>query len=218
VIYNGGTLLIGGYKSTDNGPESGTAYLYSYDSVGKTWNEKAKLLPSDGQLFDQFGWALGLTNGMALVGAHWDDRNGIDSGSIYVFKTDIALNADSYQIPADTGGSINMFLSAGPGNGNRNYILLGSLSGIWPGTPLPGGMATLPLNWDFFSSLTVFLANSAILQNSQGVLDSLGSSTAVLNLPPVPGAQGTRIYFAIALNSPWNYASNSIMILITPEI
>jgi hypothetical protein len=47
-----------------------------------------------------------------------------------------------------------------------------------------------------------------------GQLDSQGSATAQLNLPPVPGFAGVTMYFAYALNGPWDFVSNPVPITI----
>jgi len=96
--------------------------------------------------------------------------------------------------------------------------LLGSRDGTAPGTPLPGGMSTLPLNWDYFTNLVFSLVNSVFFQSFIGPLDSYGSSIATFySGGPLPsGMVGSYIYFAYALNNPWNYVSNPVAIWIGP--
>ena len=67
------------------------------------------------------------------------------------------LTTDTNTLSEATGGTINFTLDAGAWNANRNYLLLGSISGDEPGTPLPGGMATLPLNWDVLTNLIIIV-------------------------------------------------------------
>ena len=50
--------------------------------------EVAHVSASDGGPFDSFGVAVGLSGNTALMGAFWDDDNGVDSGSAYVFRFD----------------------------------------------------------------------------------------------------------------------------------
>ncbi len=50
------------------------------------WIEQDKLVASDGATEDRFGWSVSIYEEYALVGAHLDDDNGEDSGSVYVFK------------------------------------------------------------------------------------------------------------------------------------
>jgi hypothetical protein len=50
------------------------------------WIPRAKLTGSDTAYGDHFGWSVGVSGGMALIGADWDDDNGPDSGSAYMFN------------------------------------------------------------------------------------------------------------------------------------
>lgn len=120
------------------------------------------------------------------------------------------------EISTATGGTAHFTLTAGGENGSRDYVLLGSFSGTSPGILLPKKMATLPLNWDFFTSLMVPLLNTYFFQDFLGVLDPAGQGAAVLNVTPEPGAAGLSLYFAYALNGPWDFASNPVSILFVP--
>jgi len=116
-----------------------------------------------------------------------------------------------------TGGRIEFVLEAGAENAQRNYLLLGGVSGTSPGTPLPGGQVTLPLNWDLFTTVAIALANTAAFQQFMGTLDSQGSSTATMDtLGAIPGTAGITISFAYALNNPWNFVSNARSVDIVP--
>jgi hypothetical protein len=126
------------------------------------------------------------------------------------------LWSDTSTIPAGTGGSANLTLAAGMCEAFRNYILVGSLSGTSPGTHLPGGMVTLPINWDKFTGLVILLANSPIFTNFLGTLSETGSGEASLNLPPVPDLVGLTMYYAYGLGLPWDFASNYVSVLIVP--
>jgi len=125
------------------------------------------------------------------------------------------LWCDVYVLPATTGGTISFTLDAGIANQNRQYLLLGSLSGTDPGILLPGGLATLPLNWDAFTDLILGLLNSYTFSNFMGVLDGNGRATAQLNLGPVPpGYVGIPIWFAFTLGNPFDVVSNPAYIFI----
>lgn len=127
-----------------------------------------------------------------------------------------SLYADADTISASTGGSVNFTLTAGMINANRDYLLLGSISGTVPGTPLPGGMATLPLNWDLFMTTVALMINTPPFHDFMGTLDGSGMGSAQLNLGPVPGAAGIIMHFAYALNRPWDFASNPVAVEIVP--
>jgi len=83
VSLDGDTVLIGAVSDDDNGAGSGSAYIFTRS--GTTWTPQTKLLASDGHAGDQFGCFVSLFGDTALIGAMWDDDNGVDSGSAYVF-------------------------------------------------------------------------------------------------------------------------------------
>jgi hypothetical protein len=83
VSLDGDTALIGARYDDDTGVSSGSAYVFT--RTGTTWTQQAKLFASDGAADDQFGWSVSLSGDTALIGAAWDDDNGVSSGSAYVF-------------------------------------------------------------------------------------------------------------------------------------
>ena len=82
VAIDGTTVLVGAL-SAENGPHSGSAYLFDISNPGTP--VETKLVPSDGAEADRFGSALAVSGTSALVGAHRDDDKGTDSGSAYLF-------------------------------------------------------------------------------------------------------------------------------------
>jgi photosystem II stability/assembly factor-like uncharacterized protein len=130
----------------------------------------------------------------------------------------LRLEADNDKISESTGGIVQFTLDAGVTNAYRNYLLLGSASGTEPGTPLPGGMATLPVNWDAFTVLVINLLNTPIFYDFMGSLDAAGMAAAKFDtLGPLPsGTAGLTFNFAYALHKPWNFVSNPVPIEIVP--
>ena len=90
VSSTGDTALVGAWLDDDNGPASGSAYVFTRDAVTGLWTEQEKLLPADGAESDLFGYSVSLssTGDTALVGAWRVNDNGTDSGSAYVFFFD----------------------------------------------------------------------------------------------------------------------------------
>jgi carboxypeptidase D len=112
-----------------------------------------------------------------------------------------------------SGGTAEFTLMAGAGNASRNYLLLGSLSGTSPGYLLPGGLATLPLNWDDFTVLVLSMVNFPVFADFLGKLDGNGNAWAQLNMPHLPPtAAGLVMYFAFTLNNPFDFASDPVEI------
>ena len=116
------------------------------------------------------------------------------------------------------GGEISFTLDAGAGNADRNYFLLGSLSGTEPGIPLPGGHVVLPLNRDFFTDLTYNYANTRFFRDFDGILDGSGLSSALLdtNGPLSGGYAGETLHFAYMLHPPYDFVSIPVGIRVVP--
>jgi hypothetical protein len=127
-----------------------------------------------------------------------------------------ALTAAAHHYPAASGGAIDLALDGGSTNAGRAYVILGSLTGTQPGTPLPGG-ATLPLNWDRFTDVIAGGLNSARFVRFAGVLDANGQASARLDLGPLPpSSAGVTMDFAWTSPDRWNIASNPVGIEIHP--
>jgi hypothetical protein len=77
------TALVGVPADNDNGPNSGSAYVFT--RVGTNWLQQTKLLASDGYPFDDFGASASLTENTALIGAYGKDSG---RGSAYIFIRD----------------------------------------------------------------------------------------------------------------------------------
>ncbi|MHC4320640.1 MAG: FG-GAP repeat protein, partial [Planctomycetota bacterium] len=83
VAVSGDVAVVGAPDDDDNGAESGSAYVYRWN--GASWVE-TKLLASDGAAYDRFGESVAVSDDVAVVGAYWDDDNGTQSGSAYVYR------------------------------------------------------------------------------------------------------------------------------------
>lgn len=90
VSLLGDRALIGAINDDDLGQNSGSAYVFDFD--GTNWSESAKLIANDGAEDDRFGNSVSLLGNRALIGAFYDNDNGINSGSAYVFD----LNNDAW--------------------------------------------------------------------------------------------------------------------------
>ena len=88
VSLSGDRALVGVPNDDDNGPFSGSAYVFAFD--GTSWSQEAKLLAGDDtNSFDEFGYSVSLEGDRALVGARLDDNaGGTNAGAAYVFAFD----------------------------------------------------------------------------------------------------------------------------------
>ncbi len=80
------TAVVGAIGHNLNGiDDAGAAYLFQEDSTG-IWKQIAKLAAKDAMPNDWAGWAVGLSDRAALVGAYLKDDAGESSGSAYIFE------------------------------------------------------------------------------------------------------------------------------------
>ena len=92
VAVDGNTIVVGasGDQNTVGGAEVSTGSTYVFTRPNTGWansagTETAKLTASDGAHIDQFGRSVAVDGDTIVVGAHQNDDDGTDSGSIYVF-------------------------------------------------------------------------------------------------------------------------------------
>ncbi|MBK7642565.1 MAG: hypothetical protein IPJ19_05870 [Planctomycetes bacterium] len=107
------------------------------------------------------------------------DKVGNTSSNALVVEVH-AILARPGVVSVGVGQEQTLAIDAGPANAGRTYVCLGSLSGTTPGLMLPGG-AILPVHPDGYTSFTVNHPNTAILQNSMGVLDANGRGRVVFH-------------------------------------
>lgn len=84
IAVEGDTALIGSPRDDDLGTDAGAAYVFVRS--GSTWTQQVKLTAADGAAMDLFGLATALSGDTALLGARWDDDNGMQSGSASFFQ------------------------------------------------------------------------------------------------------------------------------------
>jgi len=151
----------------------------------------------------------------------WNHRPGMgtpDMGA-YEFTGSHALSADAFFIDQLEGAVIDLDLDAYKEGSGRPYLILGGVSGTWPGVPLPKAGPTLPLNLDIFTDMVMELCNTPVFVNFMGVLDWNGKASAKIDtLGPLPGSMAdVRMSFAYACPYKSGYgwfASNPVTIVV----
>ncbi len=99
VGISGNQIIAGSYLNDEQGNNAGSAYVFEYDGI--TWSEEVKLTASDATIADQFGISVSIESGVAVVGAHFDDDMGTNSGSAYVFtQSGIIWSEDKLTVPS----------------------------------------------------------------------------------------------------------------------
>ncbi|MGA9278338.1 FG-GAP repeat protein [Ilumatobacter sp.] len=86
AAVSGDTIVVGAHGNDDHGARSGSVYVYEPGGVG-TYIE-TKLTASDGSAQDLFGWSVAMSGDTIVVAASYDDDDGSESGSAYVYEPD----------------------------------------------------------------------------------------------------------------------------------
>lgn len=111
-----------------------------------------------------------------------------------------ALPTKPASLSAVTGGTQTFGVDVGPSNGSAIYVILGTQSGTRPGFPSPLGPQTIQLNFDFYTQLSLDLANSPFYTNTLWFTDAMGKSLlpASFNLPAGATAlQGFTLHHSV---------------------
>jgi len=130
VSVSGDTAVVGARFDGDACPSninchSGSAYVFTRS--GGIWTEQAKLTASDAVAGDQFGGAVTVSGGTAVVGARLDDDAGSQSGSAYVFEL---VPPTPQEAADDLIDDIQDLIDAGTLNGGQGNALISKLQNI----------------------------------------------------------------------------------------
>jgi hypothetical protein len=82
VSIDHNVIVIGAHGDDDNGSKSGSVYIYK--KVDNSWDE-SKLIAIDGSNNDYFGYSVSIDNNTIIVGSPFDDDNGLNTGSAYLY-------------------------------------------------------------------------------------------------------------------------------------
>jgi hypothetical protein len=88
VSISGDYAIIGAYAEDTRGSNAGAAYIFKRDTVTGTWSEQQKLMASDGQQDDQYGYSVSMDGNYAIVGARYEDEGGSNAGAAYIYTRD----------------------------------------------------------------------------------------------------------------------------------
>jgi hypothetical protein len=123
VSIFGDFAAVGSYKDDDNGPNSGSVYIYEYTTL-KGWVQKVIIHASDATGHDYFGSSVHLSENRLIVGAENADNNEFSSGAVYVFDLEnnvwsqtTKLTGDNFSSADNYGASVSY---------SNNHILVGA--------------------------------------------------------------------------------------------
>ena len=123
VSISGDNAIVGADRNDYNGPWSGAAYVFQRTNIG--WIQQDMLVPSDGNVGDRFGNSVSISGNYLIIGSYWDDDNGFNSGSAYIFRKDVAGWVLEAKLRASDGAGDDWFGHDVSIDGN--YAVVGSV-------------------------------------------------------------------------------------------
>ena len=175
-------IVVGAYAATEAGVPSGVAYVFSRS--GTAWTQEAKLVASDAEPEDRFGYSLAVSGNTVLVGAYGDDDAGSDSGAAYVFVRSGSTWTEEAKLVAALGADDEYFGRSVALRGDRAVI---GADGNCTGEPASGAVFV------FDRVDTTWSAWPMLKADVPATYDRFGRAVAVLGDTLVIGAPESNL-------------------------
>ena len=90
VGIDGNYAIVGTPNDNENGDDAGAVFIYKKDEGGNNnWGLIKKIIATDGQAGDKFGYSVSIYGEYAIVGSPYHNNNGYtDAGAVYFIKKD----------------------------------------------------------------------------------------------------------------------------------
>ena len=124
IDISGDVAVVGASSDNEKGSGAGAAYVFSRSVSDETWRRDAKLIASDASSNDRFGQSVAVSGNYVFVGAPYDDENGSQSRSVYVFKRDASTNtwSQTAKLTASNAAPNDQFGTSVAVNGDRALV------------------------------------------------------------------------------------------------
>ncbi len=181
VAISGDTAVIGAYND-DIGSNGDQGSAYVFVRSGSTWSQQGKLTSSNGATNDWFGYSVGVSGDLAVIGAPLNDANFLSNqGSAYIF----VRNGSSWSQEAQ--------LNASDAAGNDNYgyavalsgttALIGSPAHSVSGNSYQGAAYTFVRSGTSWSQQQQLIASNGLSNDQFGFSVALNGNTAIIGAP-----------------------------------
>jgi hypothetical protein len=177
LALSGDRLAVGAYGDNDLGLNAGSAYIFDYD--GATWIESAKLLPSDGASNDYFGSAIDLDGDRVVVGGLYNDSEGANAGSAYVFENSGGIWSETAKLVASDAGA-NDYLGISCAI-DGDFIIVGSYFGNAGAVVNAGAAYVFEYSGGIWSESAKLLASDAAANDYFGALVDIDGERLVIS-------------------------------------
>jgi len=176
VALSGNTALVGAPYQDNSGA------VYVFVKTDGEWSEQAKLLPSNPDIFDQFGWSVDLDGDIAVIGAPEEDgdatevdgtqnNEGNNTGAAYVYVRNGENWEQAAYLKSDSDFGQQGFGTSVAISGNS--IVVGSPHTSIPGFSSPGAAFVFTEGEDGWSR------TQRLAAHFPGTDDEFGHSVAI---------------------------------------
>ena len=206
VAISGNYAIVGAPYNDDGSTNSGSAYIFNVS----TGTELHKLVASDANQNDYFGYSVAISGNYAIVGAPYNNDGGTDSGSAYIFN--VSTGTELHKLVAIDDAAYDHFGSNVAISGN--YAIVGArynddgstdsgsayIFNVSTGTQLHKLVASDAAATDYFGYSVAISGNYAIVGaygNDDGGTDS--GSAYIFNV-----STGTELHKLVASDAAAN--------------
>lgn len=180
VKINDDYAFIASIKDDYNGENSGAVYVFK--KINENWTFAQKIYAPDGDEEDYFGIDIALGDSIVAIGSYFDDDNGENSGSTYIYRVKNDFWHFEKKITPSDGEENDAFASSLSLNNDR--LIVGAYSdsdkGFLSGSAYIYSIEDKLINEDFLSMNNIKVFPS-IFKNS-------------INIISEPGGTSVRVY------------------------
>jgi len=126
ISSDGNTAIVGAYLEDTGGTSAGAAYIFTRS--GGIWTQQQKLLSSDIQGSDYFGFSVSISGdgNTAIVGAYLEDTGALNAGAAYIFTRSGGVWSQQQKIQASDKQADDRFGYSVSISGDGNTAIVGS--------------------------------------------------------------------------------------------
>ena len=89
VAVSNTRIVVGALLEDTTATTAGSVYIFDING-----NQLAKIQASDAEQYDRFGYSVAVSDTRIVVGAPYEDTNGSNAGSAYIFQNDLVYKSD----------------------------------------------------------------------------------------------------------------------------
>ena len=126
ISGDGNTAIVGAQGEDTGGSSAGSAYIFTRS--GGVWTQQQKLLSSDIQGSDYFGFSVSISGdgNTAIVGAYLEDTGALNAGAAYIFTRSGGVWSQQQKIQASDKQADDRFGYSVSISGDGNTAIVGS--------------------------------------------------------------------------------------------